>query len=145
MLINWDSFTPISSLGGGILVGIAALILMMTTGRVMGVSGILSGLFSVGETKLWRLAFLGGTALAPLLIATITGTPIASELVSDGWLLYGAAFLVGIGTALGSGCTSGHGICGLARFSGRSLVAVITFMVMAVITVYIIRHSGLGT
>ena len=145
MLINWDSFTPISSLGGGILVGIAALILMMTTGRVMGVSGILSGLFSVGETKLWRLAFLGGTALAPWLIVTITGTPIASELVSDGWLLYGAAFLVGIGTALGSGCTSGHGICGLARFSGRSLVAVITFMVMAVITVYIIRHSGLGT
>ena len=145
MLINWDSFTPISSLGGGILVGIAALILMMTTGRVMGVSGILSGLFSVGETKLWRLAFLGGTALAPLLIATITGTPIASELVSHGWLLYGAAFLVGIGTVLGSGCTSGHGICGLARFSGRSLVAVITFMVMAVITVYIIRHSGLGT
>lgn len=145
MLINWDSFTPISSLGGGILVGIAALILMMTTGRVMGVSGILSGLFSVGETKLWRLAFLGGTALAPWLIVTITGTPIASELVSDGWLLYGAAFLVGIGTVLGSGCTSGHGICGLARFSGRSLVAVITFMVMAVITVYIIRHSGLGT
>ena len=145
MVINWDSFTPISSLGGGILVGIAALILMMTTGRVMGVSGILSGLFSVGETKLWRLAFLGGTALAPWLIVTITGTPIASELVSDGWLLYGAAFLVGIGTALGSGCTSGHGICGLARFSGRSLVAVITFMVMAVITVYIIRHSGLGT
>ena len=145
MIINWDSFTPIPSLGGGILIGIAALILMMTTGRVMGVSGILSGLFSVGETKLWRLAFLGGTALAPLLIVTITGTPIASELVSDGWLLYGAAFLVGIGTALGSGCTSGHGICGLARFSGRSLVAVITFMVMAVITVYIIRHSGLGT
>ena len=145
MIINWDSFTPISSLGGGILIGIAALILMMTTGRVMGVSGILSGLFSVGETKLWRLAFLGGTALAPLLIVTITGTPIASELVSDGWLLYGAAFLVGIGTALGSGCTSGHGICGLARFSRRSLVAVITFMVMAVITVYIIRHSGLGT
>ena len=144
MVINWDSFTPISSLGGGILIGIAALILMMTTGRVMGVSGILSGLFSVGETKLWRLAFLGGTALAPLLIATITGTPIASELVSHGWLLYGAAFLVGIGTALGSGCTSGHGICGLARFSGRSLAAVITFMVMAVITVYIIRHSGLG-
>ena len=144
MIINWDGFTPISSLGGGILIGIAALILMMTTGRVMGVSGILSGLFSVGETKLWRLAFLGGTALAPLLIATITGTPVASELVSHGWLLYGAAFLVGIGTALGSGCTSGHGICGLARFSGRSLAAVITFMTMAVFTVYIIRHSGLG-
>ena len=119
MIINWDSFTPLASLGGGILIGIAALFLMMTTGRVMGVSGILSGLFSAGEPKLWRLAFLGGTLLGPLLIYTITGTPIASEMVSDGWLFYGAAFLVGIGTALGSGCTSGHGICGLARFSGR--------------------------
>jgi len=144
MIINWDSFTPIASLGGGILIGIAALMLMITSGRVMGVSGILSGLFSADDTKLWRLAFLGGTLIGPLLIVTITGTPIASELVSDGWLLYGAAFLVGIGTALGSGCTSGHGICGLARFSGRSLAAVITFMVMAVFTVYIIRHSGLG-
>ena len=110
----------------------------------MGVSGILSGLFSACEPKLWRLAFLGGTLLGPLLIYTITGTPIASEMVSDGWLFYGAAFLVGVGTALGSGCTSGHGICGLARLSGRSLVAVITFMTMAVITVYVIRHSGLG-
>lgn len=144
MIINWDSFTPIASLGGGILIGIAALILMITTGRVMGVSGILSGLFSADETKWWRLAFLGGTIIGPLLIVTITGTSIASELVSDGWLLYGAAFFVGIGTALSSGCTSGHGICGLARFSGRSLAAVITFMVMAVITVYIIRHSGLA-
>jgi uncharacterized membrane protein YedE/YeeE len=144
MIINWDSFTPLASLGGGILIGIAALFLMMTTGRVMGVSGILSGLFSAGEAKLWRLAFLGGTLLGPLLIYTITGTPIASEMVSDGWFFYGAAFLVGVGTVLGSGCTSGHGICGLARFSGRSLVAVITFMTMAVITVYIIRHSGFG-
>ena len=102
MIINWDSFTPIASLGGGILIGIAALMLMITSGRVVGVSGILSGLFSADDTKLWRLAFLGGTLIGPLLIVTITGTPIASELVSDGWLLYGAAFLVGIGTALGS-------------------------------------------
>ena len=144
MIINWDHFTPLASLGGGILIGIAALLLMMTTGRVMGVSGILSGLFNAGEPKLWRLAFLGGTLLGPLLIYTITGTPIASEMISDGWLFYGGAFLVGVGAALGSGCTSGHGICGLARFSGRSLAAVITFMTMAVITVYVIRHSGLG-
>ena len=140
MQINWTEFTPVLSLAGGMLIGAAALLLMMANGRVMGVSGILGGLLGSSDTKGWRLAFLAGAIAAPLLLVQTGVFEINVQPVASGILLYGAAFLVGLGTAIGSGCTSGHGICGLSRLSLRSLAAVCTFMVTAMITVFVLRH-----
>lgn len=143
MTIAFDQFTPLASLLGGVLIGLAALFLMATNGRVMGVSGILGGLFATGNSKdniIWRLTFLVGTVLGPLVLITITGEPVASTQVAEGGLLLAAGLIVGMGTAIGSGCTSGHGICGLAFLSLRSLVAVMTFMATAFVTVFLIRH-----
>lgn len=142
MTINWQAFTPEMSFLGGMLIGIAALILMLSKGRVLGVSGILSGLISPASAFefTWRLAFVAGTILAPILFYVLTGTMIEFTAVAQSWQLYGAALLVGIGTAYGSGCTSGHGICGISRLSVRSIIAVMTFMTTAVATVFIIRH-----
>ncbi|EHI49429.1 YeeE/YedE family protein (DUF395) [SAR116 cluster alpha proteobacterium HIMB100] len=140
MQINWTEFTPVLSLAGGMLIGAAALLLMMANGRVMGVSGILGGLLGSSDTKGWRLAFLVGAVAAPLLLVQTGLFEIDVQPVASGILLYGAAFLVGLGTAIGSGCTSGHGICGLSRLSLRSLAAVCTFMVTAIITVFVLRH-----
>ena len=140
MQINWTEFTPVLSLAGGMLIGAAALLLMMANGRVMGVSGILGGLLGSSDTKGWRLAFLVGAVAAPLLLVQTGVFEINVQPVASGILLYGAAFLVGLGTAVGSGCTSGHGICGLSRLSLRSVAAVCTFMVTAMITVFVLRH-----
>ncbi|MGC6484911.1 MAG: YeeE/YedE family protein [Candidatus Puniceispirillales bacterium] len=143
MTIAFDQFTPFASLFGGVLIGLAALFLMATNGRVMGISGILGGLFAAGETssnKTWRLAFLAGTIAGPLILVIITGDSIASTKVAEGFWLMAAGLVVGLGTAIGSGCTSGHGICGLAYLSPRSLAAVMTFMATAFVTVFIIRH-----
>jgi len=140
MQINWTEFTPVLSLAGGMLIGAAALLLMMANGRVMGVSGILGGLLGSSDTKGWRLAFLTGAVAAPLLLVQTGVFEINVQPVASGILLYGAAFLVGLATAVGSGCTSGHGICGLSRLSLRSLAAVCTFMVTAMITVFVLRH-----
>ena len=140
MQINWTEFTPVLSLAGGMLIGAAALLLMMANGRVMGVSGILGGLLGSSDSKGWRLAFLVGAVAAPLLLVQTGLFEINVQPVANGVLLDGAAFLVGLGTAIGSGCTSGHGICGLSRLSLRSLAAVCTFMVTAMITVFVLRH-----
>ncbi len=142
MTINWSEFTPLMSFIGGLLIGGAALLLMVTKGRVMGVSGILAGLLSPSHSSefYWRLAFVTGTLAGPFVLVALTRSPIVSVPVADGLLFYLAAFLVGIGSAIGSGCTSGHGICGLARLSLRSLAAVMTFMTSAVVTVFIVRH-----
>ena len=140
MQINWTEFTPVLSLAGGMLIGAAALLLMMANGRIIGVSGILGGLLGSSDTKGWRLAFLVGAVAAPLLLVQTGVFEINVQPVASGVLLYGAAFLVGLGTAIGSGCTSGHGICGLSRLSLRSLAAVCTFMVTAMITVFVLRH-----
>lgn len=140
-------FTPLSATVGGLLIGLSAGLLWLLNGRTAGISGIFGGLmpFRSRETA-WRLAFLialpvgaiAGTWLGPRIFAEIAaGAPTIgiAPLVA-----IGAGLLVGIGTKLGGGCTSGHGICGLARFSGRSLVAVVTFMMVAMVTVFVVRH-----
>ena len=125
------------------MIGLAAFALVAVKGRVMGISGILASLIrpDAEDSNGWRLAFVAGALVSPLGLGLfdfeIEITPVAS-----GWVLPLAGLLVGFGAALGSGCTSGHGICGLARLSPRSLVAVLTFMLAAVITVYLVRHAG---
>lgn len=143
MVINWTDFTPYASFGGGVLIGLAALILMLAKGRVMGVSGILAGLLSrpSGADWSWRVVFVIGTLLGPLLLVALRGgTEIEAVQIAEGGQFWLAAFLVGLGTAIGSGCTSGHGICGLARFSVRSLAAVMSFVATGVATVFVTLH-----
>ena len=140
MSVAWASFTPLESFLGGCLIGLSALLLMALKGRVMGISGILAGVVALSVTGEWgwRLMFIGGAILGPTIWQFIAGTTIEWQAVSSGPQFYIAAFLVGAGTAIGSGCTSGHGICGLARMSPRSLVAVLSFMVSAIVTVAVI-------
>ena len=137
-------FTPVSALVGGALIGLAATLLMALLGRVAGISGILNGLLPPpAPDRAWRLAFLlgllGGTALVTLL----RGEPL--PVTSAGWpLLVVAGGLVGLGTRLGSGCTSGHGVCGLARLSKRSTSSVLVFLVVAMATTFVVRHLAGG-
>lgn len=142
MDIDYAGFTPLASLIGGAMIGLAALLLMAVNGRVMGVSGILSGIVrpeGSGDVS-WRVLFVIGAIVGPFIVWFIQGDPIAIQPVASGLMLPVAGFFVGIGTAIGAGCTSGHGICGLARLSRRSLVAVATFMVSAIVVVYVVRH-----
>jgi len=141
------TFTPWASLAGGTLIGLSALLVMFFFGRIAGISGITSGAF-FGTTSdwLWRILFILGLVAAPLVLK-ITGLHFLGEGTSYPSVVSSnlpgmaiAGILVGIGTVLGSGCTSGHGVCGLGRLSTRSLVAVITFMGVAVVTVLVIRH-----
>jgi uncharacterized membrane protein YedE/YeeE len=142
MTINWMEFTPLMSFVGGLLIGAAALILMVTKGRVMGISGILAGMMPATSSFefLWRLAFVAGVIAGPLLLVHFDLYVINVVFVADGAMLYLAALLVGVGTAIGSGCTSGHGICGLARLSPRSFAAVMVFVLAGVVTVTVLRH-----
>ena len=142
MTIDFASFTPMASLVGGVMIGVAALLLMLLHGRVMGISGILGGIVrqAARDDMLWRLLFVAGALLGPLAVIYLVGRPVDVVPVASGLLLPVAGFLVGLGTAIGSGCTSGHGICGLARLSMRSAAAVGMFMITAVVTVYIVRH-----
>jgi len=143
MQIDLEHFTPYLSLTGGILIGLAALLLLVLNGRVMGISGIVGGLVSPGAEKgerSWRLVFIAGVILGPFLIMQMTGAPIEIRPASSGFWLMASGLIIGLGTAIGSGCTSGHGICGLARLSIRSLVAVMIFMASAIITVGLTRH-----
>lgn len=142
MTINWIEFTPLMSFIGGLLIGAAALILMVTKGRVMGISGILAGMIPATSSFefLWRLAFVAGVIAGPLLLVHFDLYAINVVSVADGVMLYLAALLVGVGTAIGSGCTSGHGICGLARLSPRSFAAVMVFVLAGVVTVTVLRH-----
>ena len=134
-------FTPLMSFLGGALIGLSAVILMGGLGRIAGVSGILGGLFTIDLSgALWRLAFLAGLVLSPFLYRKVTGQLPDFAVTSDVFYLVAAGLLVGFGTSLGSGCTSGHGVCGIARLSKRSLVAVGVFMISAIVTVFIMRH-----
>lgn len=135
-------FTPFASFGGGLLIGLGAVLLMLGLGRILGATGILSGLvFSEGHDEfLWRAAMVLGMVIAPGAIFAVTGVmPDINVPVSPTMIVIGGV-IVGFGASLGSGCTSGHGVCGLSRLSVRSLVAVPTFMATAGITVFIIRH-----
>ncbi|CAK0774247.1 YeeE/YedE family protein [Azospirillaceae bacterium] len=133
----------LTALGGGVLIGAAAIMMMALLGRVVGISGIFAGLLtsSVDRGVGWRWAFLVGLILGPPLVGAFRGVEvIAAPVVSTPWMFL-AGLLVGLGVTIGSGCTSGHGVCGLARFSRRSLVAVISFMASALVTVYVTRHG----
>ena len=142
MTIDFASFTPMASLVGGVMIGVAALLLMLLHGRVMGISGILGGIVrpAARDDMPWRLLFVAGALLGPLAVIYLVGRPVDVVPVASSLVLPVAGFLVGLGTAIGSGCTSGHGICGLARLSMRSAAAVGMFMITAVVTVYIVRH-----
>ena len=136
------AFTPIASFGGGLLIGLGAVLLMLGLGRIFGATGILSGMVFADETeeRSWRLALVVGMILAPGVLYVLTGQmPELSVPVSPFMIVLGGV-IVGLGASLGSGCTSGHGVCGLSRLSLRSLVAVPTFMVTAAVTVFFIRH-----
>jgi uncharacterized membrane protein YedE/YeeE len=140
MDIDWAHFTPWASLAGGALIGLAAALLVLFNGRIAGISGILGGLlpWPKGDTT-WRLAFLAGLAGAPLVYVLLQPLP---EVQSDAGtaVLVAAGLLVGVGTRYGSGCTSGHGVCGISRLSPRSLAATAAFMAAGFVTVYVVRH-----
>ena len=133
-------FTPIQSLLGGILIGLSAVLLMALQGRVAGMTGILTGVIPpVASDWRWRAVFLGGAVIAPVIYLAAGGVIPFEVPVSTGALIFGG-LLVGVGVHFGNGCPSGHGICGLARFSPRSLAAVLTFMLTAFATVFVVRH-----
>lgn len=140
MSIALSAFTPLAALLGGALIGLAAVLLVLFNGRIAGISGIVAALLPPRpQGGTWRLAFVAGLLAAPWLYRLFTPLPAASSPAS--WpLLVLAGLLVGIGTRLGSGCTSGHGVCGLSRLSRRSLVATLTFMACAFATVFVLRH-----
>jgi uncharacterized membrane protein YedE/YeeE len=134
-------FTPWSSLLGGVLIGLAAVLLFAANGRLAGISGIVGGALGAAGTELhWRLAFLVGLLLGPLVWIAGAGREPAMAIATNPVLLIVGGLLVGIGTQMGGGCTSGHGICGLARLSPRSLVAVGVFVAVALVTVFVVRH-----
>jgi uncharacterized membrane protein YedE/YeeE len=140
MNIDWNHFTPWTSLAGGLLLGLAAALFILLNGRILGISGIVAGLLrpAPGDTG-WRLSFLLGLLAAPLLYLLLTG-PIEAR-IDAGWgAVVIAGLLVGIGTRYGAGCTSGHGVCGLSRLSPRSLVATLVFMGAGFATVFAVRH-----
>lgn len=134
-------FTPWASLFGGALIGVAAVMLMAIRGRVAGLSGILAGAVLPGETdRGWRLTFLIGAIIAPAILISLLGIAIPFESdVPLTWLIIGG-LIVGVGVNLGSGCTSGHGVCGMARLSSRSIAATLIFMITTAATVFVIRH-----
>jgi uncharacterized protein len=138
--IDWAHFTPWSSSLGGILIGVAAAILLLLTGRIAGISGVIGGLLTPRRSDIaWRFAFVGGLLAAPV-IWLFFAPAIAPRIDTGFGTLALAGVLVGAGTSYGSGCTSGHGVCGLSRLSVRSLAATLMFMVAGFVTVFIVRH-----
>lgn len=136
------AFTPFMSFGGGLAIGLAAVLLMLGLGRIFGATGIMSGaiFFENRDELSWRVALIIGMILAPALIFAVTGTMPAIEVPVSPIMIIVGGVIVGLGASIGSGCTSGHGVCGLSRLSLRSIVAVPTFMATAAITVFIVRH-----
>ena len=140
MTVNWTDFTPWTALGGGLLIGLAAAMFVLFNGRIAGISGIIGGLLrpAPGERG-WRIAFLLGLVAAPLVYALAAPLP-AMRIDAGTGTLIAAGLLVGVGTRYGAGCTSGHGVCGLARGSARSLAATLAFMGAGFATVFIVLH-----
>ena len=139
-MVDWQAFTPWSALAGGALIGLAAALLLWLNGRIAGISGIVGGVLRpvAGDTA-WRAAFVLGLLLAPLAYGLVTTLP-ALQVDAGYGLLVLAGLLVGVGTRYGAGCTSGHGVCGLSRWSVRSLAATTTFMAAGFATVFLVRH-----
>ena len=136
--IDWQVFTPIS-LVGGLILGVATVILLLGIGRIAGISGIASSLLQPKKVELWQVLFILGLIISPLLYQLFATLP-TMEVTDSLPLLIAAGLIVGFGTRLGSGCTSGHGICGNARLSPRSMVATITFIGFGILTVYVGRQ-----
>ena len=144
MNIDWAHFTPWTSLSGGILLGIASAMMVLLSGRILGISGILGGLLTprIGDIG-WRVAFLLGMGASPMVFAALMPPELLPLVRIDASepLIALAGVLVGLGTRYGSGCTSGHGVCGLSRLSPRSLVATLCFMAAGFAVVYLLRHA----
>lgn len=141
MHIDWSAFTPGAALAGGALIGLAAVLFVLLNGRIAGISGIAGGLLKPMRGDLaWRVAFVAGLLLAPAVYDLIAGGLPELHVDAGAGTLVVAGLLVGIGTRYGSGCTSGHGVCGLPRRSPRSTVATIIFMAVGFVTVYFVRH-----
>lgn len=143
MNIDWAHFTPFASLAGGIILGLASAIFILVNGRILGISGILGGLLppKAGDTT-WRVAFILGMLAAPTVFHAVVPAQYitAPRIDATEWMVIAAGLLVGIGTRYASGCTSGHGVCGLSRLSPRSLVATLSFMGAGFVMVYALRH-----
>lgn len=139
-MIDWAHFTPWASLAGGLLIGVATAMFLLLNGRIAGISGILGGLFRPATGDIgWRVAFLVGLLGAPVVYGLAAPLP-SVHIDADIALLVVAGLLVGVGTRYGSGCTSGHGVCGLSRLSPRSMVATASFMLAGFVTVFLVRH-----
>jgi len=140
MTIDWNAFTPLASLAGGALIGIAAAMFVLLNGRIAGISGVLGGLLKPVKGDIaWRVAFVLGLVGASAVYVLFAAVPVPR--IDAGWAaLVVAGLLVGAGTRYGAGCTSGHGVCGLSRLSPRSLVATLTFMGAGFVTVFVLRH-----
>ena len=136
------NFTPISALTGGLIIGCAVVLFFYTTGRLAGISGIFANAFTNKENRSSNLLFLLGLVIGPLCYLYFTKIPVNFEITNSYILVIIAGFLVGLGTRMGGGCTSGHGICGISRFSFRSIIATITFIISGVITVFILQQFG---
>lgn len=139
-----ENFTPLSATLGGALIGLSAVWLMASVGRIAGISGILGGAITAPKPdRYWRWSFLAGLIIAPILIQVVQGESLPINFPTSVPLIIIAAVLVGLGTQLGNGCTSGHGVCGNARLSMRSLIATLTFMITGILTVFILRQLGI--
>ena len=136
-----ENFTPLAALSGGVLIGVSVVLLLLTNGRIAGISGIVGGLLLSGARDAgWRLAFIVGLIAAPLLYAAVAGAARPIVVTSSTALLIAGGLLVGFGARLGGGCTSGHGVAGIARRSLRSIVATGVFLAAAMVTVFVTRH-----
>ena len=140
MTIDFPHFTPWPAFAGGLLIGVAAAVLILMNGRIAGISGIIGGLLRPNKGNLgWRLAFVGGLILAPLVFGIFYTLPEVQ--IDASWaILTIAGLMVGVGTRYASGCTSGHGVCGISRLSRRSIAATLIFMAAGFATVYLLRH-----
>jgi uncharacterized membrane protein YedE/YeeE len=139
-MIDWAHFTPWASTAGGMLIGVAVAMLLLLNGRIAGVSGIVGGLLQPAAGDIaWRLTFILGLVSAPVLYAVVA-SPSPVRIEASGTTLMIAGLMVGAGTRYGSGCTSGHGVCGLSQLSPRSLVATLAFMAAGFLTVFVVRH-----
>ncbi|MCO1336467.1 YeeE/YedE family protein [Microbulbifer sp. OS29] len=143
MTIDWIAFTPTTALAGGALIGLASALLLAFNGRIAGISGVIGGLIERRPDSSWRLAFIAGLLIGPL-VWQIFATLPATKIEANYFTLITAGLLVGFGTRLASGCTSGHGVCGLSRLSVRSLGATTIFMAAGFATVFVMRHLLMG-
>lgn len=140
MLIDWNNFTPWASLAGGALLGLATALLLLFNGRIAGISGIVGGLIKPRlHDAGWRVAFIGGLIVAPLVWQLFSQLPNIQIDTGYGLLIL-SGLIVGMSTRYGSGCTSGHGVCGISRLSPRSIIATLAFMAAGFVTVYVVRH-----